>query len=392
MSNEPNKTILLIAGDLSGDINTARLAREVRGRHPGWTLHAIGGAHLGAEAQQSPGGQWLGDTRDMSGIGIYASLAMFPRARSLSLRLKKFAAENKIDAAVQCDWGTFNCGHLDFFKKSGVPVLYYFPPGSWRRTGRSGLGIAHLVKRVATPFEWSAKRLAAAGCDAEWVGHPMLEQPRDPARRAALRREFGIAENEKLVALLPGSRIAEVQCLSPRLAAASEKLREKSGVRFIVASPENRIAAVRKFFPDSVKIVAERAADVLLACDAAVVKSGTATLEAAVIGAPQVVVYDFPWIGRIEWLFLWMWKKNIPFIAMPNVILQRMAVRELLGLDCKPAAIAECVIALLNDETLRARLAQDYAEIRRQLGSELGKSGTLRTSEILDEMLAQPTK
>jgi lipid-A-disaccharide synthase len=389
VANESQKTILLIAGDLSGDINTARLARTVRERHPGWTLIAIGGEHLGGETRQSPGGQWLGDTRDMSGIGIYASVAKFPRAVVLSRRLKKFSAANKIDAVVMCDWGAFNCGHLNFFKKIAVPVLYYFPPGSWRRTGRGGLGIAPFVARVATPFEWSAQRLVATGCNAEWVGHPMLEKPRDPARRAELRREFGVAENEKLVALLPGSRMAEVKCLAPRLAAAAEIFREKKGVRFIVATPQNRLETARKFFPDRIKIVGERAAEALLACDAAVVKSGSATLEAAVLGAPQVVVYDFPWIGRIEWLFLWMWKKNVPFIAMPNVILQRMAVQELLGPGCTPAAIAKSVTALLEDEPLRARLARDCDEIRRALGSELGKPGSLRTAEILDEMLAQ---
>jgi lipid-A-disaccharide synthase len=361
----------------------------VRERHPGWTLHAVGGSRLGAEAEQSPGGRWLGDSSDLSAMGIYSAVTVYPRAHALSWRMRKFVSANRIDAAVLCDWGAFNCRHLKFFKKKGVPVLYYFPPGSWRRTGSGGLGIAPLVDRVATPFEWSARRLAGAGCKAEWVGHPMLEQRLDPAHRAALRREFGAAENERLVALLPGSRMSEVKCLAPRMAAVAGMLRTQSAVRFVAAAPGNRFDAVRGFFPEWVNVVSERAADALFACDAAVVKSGTATLEAAVIGTPQVVVYDVPRIGRLEWILLWMWKKNVPFIAMPNVILQRMAVQELLGWNCTTDAIATSVTALLEDEPLRARLGRDYAEIRRQLGSELAKPGSVRTAEILDEMLAQ---
>ena len=94
------------------------------------------------------------------------------------------------------------------------------------------------------------------------------------------------------------------------------------------------------------------------------------------------------WIGRIEWLLLWMWKKNIPFIAMPNMILQRQAVPELLGLDCTPEKIAKAVAQLLDDEPVRAKMAEDYREIRERLGAALPKSATERTAEILEEMLA----
>lgn len=392
MTTTPKTSILLLAGDVSGDINTARLAKVLRERHPDWTLHAVGGEHLGGEAEKSPGGKWIGDTTDLSGVGIYSSIRMYPRARRLWYFLKQFVRENKIDAAVLCDWGAFNCPALEFLKTAGVPGLFYFPPGSWRRRGRGGLGIAGVAARIATPFEWSAQRLLAAGGNAEWVGHPMLEIHYDEEKREALRREFGIGAGEKLIALLPGSRMSEITCLGPRLAETAEILRKSGGLNFIVAASRNRVESVRKFFPEWVKIVSDRASDVLFACDAAVVKSGTATLEAAVIGAPQVMVYDFPWVGRIEWLFLWMWKKNIPFIAMPNVILQRMAIQELLGLQCKPEAIAREVSELLQDDAKRKRLAEDYAEIREKLGAKLPHSATERTAEILEEMLEEKGK
>jgi lipid-A-disaccharide synthase len=123
-----------------------------------------------------------------------------------------------------------------------------------------------------------------------------------------------------------------------------------------------------------------------MACDAAVVKTGTSTLEAAVIGAPQIAVYDFGWIMRLEWVLLWMWKR-IPFVAMPNIILERMAVPELLGPDSRPEAILIALKELLNNEVTRGRMQEDYREIRRLLGSKLEKPATLRVAEIIDEML-----
>ena len=385
--NQPN--ILFIAGDVSGDLNTARLARLLLERHPQWTLHAIGGPHLGAVAAKSAGGQWVGDTSDLSGIGIYSSLKMVPRARGLQLKLQGFVRGRKIDAVVLCDWGAFNCKQIPFLKNAGIPILYYFPPGSWRRTGRGGLGIARQVERIATPFEWSAQRLRDAGGNVEWVGHPLLEIQYGEGARAALRKEFGTGENEKLIALLPGSRMSEISCLGPRLAAAAELLRGQiPGAHFAAAVSQSRLEAVKRHLPEWVKIVPERAADVLYACDAAIVKSGTATLEAAVIGAPQVMVYDLPWIGRFEWLFLWMWKRNVPFIAMPNVILQRLAIRELLGFECTPEKIAQTITGLLNDAPTREKMASDYREIREKLGAALPKPATLRTAEILEEMVS----
>jgi lipid-A-disaccharide synthase len=387
---QSNKTsILLIAGDVSGDFNAAKLARTLLERHPDWALYAVGGPYLGAEVTKSPGGRLIEDSSDLSAMGITSVIKIIPRSLAMAFRMRKFVRAHSIDAVVMCDWGAFNCRQFDFFKEAGIPVLYYFPPGSWHRTGTSGLGIVPWVDRVATPFEWSAQRLTAAGCKAEWVGHPMLETQYTEEKRVQLRAEFGAGPNEKLVALLPGSRLPEIKHLGPRLAAVAEILRaKKGGTQFVVATPQHRVEAVKKHFPDWVKIVSDRAADVLFACDAAVVKSGTGTLEAAVIGAPQVAVYDVGWLTRIEWVLLWMYKK-IPFVTLPNIILQRLAVQELLGLNCTSEKIAQAISELLEDESRRAKMAEDYREIREKLGARLPLPATQRTAEILEELLLE---
>jgi lipid-A-disaccharide synthase len=290
---------------------------------------------------------------------------------------------------VLCDWGYFNCAQLKFLRKRNIPVLYYFPPRSWQRHGNAGLGIVPLVDRVATPFDWSARRLISAGCDAEWVGHPLLESRPTPAKRLALRREFGVRGDEKLIALLPGSRIPEINVLAPRVAEAAQILRLKGKTQFVATVSPDLVQRTARALPAWVKVVGGRSADALAACDAAIVKTGTATLEATVLNAPQVAIYDFDWVRRAEWIALWAWKR-IPFIAMPNIILQRMAIPELLGFDCNGKAIAEAVSELLENDIRRHRMLADYDEIRQQLGSELPGTATQRAASIIEEMLGGP--
>jgi lipid-A-disaccharide synthase len=382
-----SRSILFIAGDLSGDAYTSRLAERLAERHPDFILHALGGKQLGHVAERT-GGTWVRDTTNCSAIGISSVIRIFFRAGWLQHQMRRFVRSETIDAVVLCDWGGFNCRQLEFFHKAGIPILYYFPPRSWQRTGNAGIQFARLVTRVATPFEWSAARLTAAGCHADWVGHPLLESTQESRNRKSLRQEFGREGDEKLVALFPGSRLAEIRVLAPRMAEVAAILASKLQVKFVVPVPEPLVQMVSAYFPSSVKIIVDRAADALLACDAAIVKTGSATLEAAVAGAPQVAVYDFGWVGRIEWGLLWWWKK-IPYVAMPNIILQREVVPELLGMACRTDAIAAAVTELLQNAETRQAMESGYGEIRDHLGEKLSPGATERTVEILEEMLGE---
>ena len=304
--------------------------------------------------------------------------------------MRRFLDAHHVDVAVLCDWGAFNGRILRELHARDIPVLYYFPPRSWQRSGTSGLGIVPYVTRVATPFEWSAQRLQAVGCRAEWVGHPSVEKVRLPEERAALRLRFGVPPEEKLVALMPGSRRSEIKILAPKMAQTAALLNAKRSLRFIAVLPRELGAEARSYLPPSIPIVLDCATDLLGAADAAIVKTGTASLEAVLAGTPHVAVYDFSVAGRIEWCLLWAWKR-IPFFAMPNIILQREVVPELLGPKCQPERIAGQLIRLLDDGPARRQMLQDYELIRHALGSELPVPATERTAQILEEML-QATK
>lgn len=381
-------SIVLIAGDVSGDVHIAALARTLLANDPDRTLHALGGRRVRKVIVQSPNGHFLGDTTNCSAIGIPSAIRAYFRCRRLGHRLFEFVRTHHIDLAVLCDWGAFNGRVLPVLHALGIPTLYYFPPRSWQRTGSSGLGIVPYVTRVATPFQWSAERLRNAGARAEWVGHPSLENIPALGERPALRLKFGIEPNETLVALLPGSRPSEIRLLASRMAKAVSIVKAQTPVQFIAVVPRELADEARSHLPPSIQIVGDCAKELLLASDAAVVKTGTGTLEAVLAGTPQVAVYDLSVATRIEWCLLWAWR-GIPFVAMPNIILQREAVPELIGPNCKPKKIAQALMRLLEDEAGRDKMLRDYALIRRALGSELVRAPTERTAQIVEEMLSE---
>ncbi|MEO6907846.1 MAG: hypothetical protein ABI210_08140 [Abditibacteriaceae bacterium] len=370
--------IFICAGDVSGDIHSAEVAHRIRLLHSNWQIDAVGGEHL-----RDAGANIIGDSSGFGVIGVTSAWAVVPRALILQRRIFRYLQTERPDAVVLCDWGAFNTRLFSRLKKYRIPILYYFPPRSWQRTGTGGLGIAPFVDRVATPFEWSAKRLREAGCNAEWVGHPILE----PMQRN--KEALGNERDENLIALLPGSRKMEWKWIAPKIADAARIIKQhKPDMRFVAVVPNGASKHVQKYFLGICEVSEGSAAKVLLQCQAAIVKSGTVTLEAAVCDTPQVVVYDVPPLLRAQWVLTGLGKK-VPFVAMPNIIAGHEIIPELLGLRCRESLIAEKVLLLLNDANYRAKMKEDYARVRRALGSELPFAATERTVQILEEMLEE---
>ncbi len=376
-----SKTLFVSAGDLSGDFHCSLLLAELLKRHPDWKICALGGSKI-----RATGAQMLGDTSELGVIGFASALAILPQTLRLRFRALRWLQNNRPDAAILCDWGGFNARLLPDLKRLGIPVLYYFPPRSWQKLGSGGLSIAPLCQAIATPFEWSARRLIEAGGSAQWVGHPILETARAAKSRDEVRAEFGVGESQKFIALLPGSRALERRVIAPHIAGAVEILRRRFDARFFVAATTGTTARLRKLFSGEVEIVENRAFDLLRACDAAIVKSGTSTLEAAVAGAPQVVVYDVPALLRAQVRLTGLLKK-MPFVAMPNIILERGAVPELLGDDCRADKIAAALGEILENEERTARMRADYALVCQSLGENLPYTATHQTADLVEEMV-----
>ena len=371
--------IFLSVGDLSGDIHCALLVRELLRRHPNREIHALGGTHV-AQA----GAHLLGDTSGLGVIGFASALAVVPRSLKLKKRALNWIETHKPAAAILCDWGGFNTRLLPDLKRLNVPVLYYFPPRSWQKRGDGGLQIAPFCERIATPFEWSAERLSDAGARADWVGHPILERIADIAPREELRAKFGIGVDERLVVALPGSRPLELSSIAPHVARACEVLAKRGATILVAAAPGAKLKLEPLFRFPNTQIVEGQSLELLRAADAAIVKSGTSTLEAAATNTPQIVVYDVPPLLRAQ-VHLTGLRRKIPFVAMPNIILEREIVPELLGEKCRARFIVDEIESVL--ETANAhRMREDYARVRAALGEGLPYTATARTADFVDEI------
>ena len=372
--------LFLSVGDLSGDIHCAALVHELLKRHPDWQISALAGT-----ATAAAGAQIIGDTSGLGVIGFSSAMAILPRSLRLMKRATKWVETNQPDAAILCDWGGFNTRILPNLNEAQIPVFYYFPPRSWQKSGDGGLQIAPHCARIATPFPWSAKRLSEAGGKASWVGHPILERLHHATPREQLRAEFGVAQGETLVALLPGSRAMELKSIAPHVARAVEMLKNPKR-RFAVAAAPGAAPALRKIFGGNVQIIEDRTFDILRAADFAIVKSGTSTLEAAVANCPQIVVYDAPralhWQAAITCL-----RRKTQFIGMPNIIAGRAVVPEIVGDDCRAKNIAHAVESILGDAAKLAQMNLDYASVRRELGADLPRGATAATADGIEEML-----
>ena len=300
-----SRSLLFVAGDVSGDVHCARLARLVLQRHPNWKITALGGPHL-----RAAGAHLLADTSGFGVIGFAAALSLIPHALLLQRQVLAWLKNHPVDAVILCDWGAFNARLLPKLKAQNVLTVFYFPPRSWQKTGAGGVGIAREVDVIATPFEWSAQRLNQAGGKAYWVGHPVLELRDEIGNREQLRREFGVAHNEKMIALLPGSRALEWKYIAPHINDAVTILKRESNLKFVAAIAPGAQKRARKYLQAGIRVVENRSAQVLACCDAAIVKSGTSTLEACALNAPQVVVYDVPYLLRLQWK--WTLQKKVP--------------------------------------------------------------------------------
>lgn len=372
--------LFLSVGDLSGDIHCAALVRELLERHPDWQIFALAGA-----ATRAAGARIVGDTSGLGVIGFSSALRVVPRSLRLKKRALQWLQANPCDCAILCDWGGFNTRLMPDLKQLKIPMLYYFPPRSWQKTGDGGLQIAPDCAAIATPFSWSAQRLNEAGGRAHWVGHPILERLDNAGTRTDLRAQFGVAGDETLIVLLPGSRPMELRSIAPHVARACEML-AKEKRRFVVAAAPGATEVLKKVFGAGFQIIEDRTFDLLRAADFAIVKSGTSTLEAAVANCPQIVVYDAPRL--LHWqVALTGLRKKIPFIGMPNIIAGREIIPEILGDECRAQDIAAQAATLLSDNTRLAQMRADYALVRTALGAELGQSATVATANLVEAIV-----
>jgi len=359
----PGSEIFISAGEVSGDQHAAALLTELRQIRPELSAWGVGGPRLAAAGQQQVAG-----IEELSLVGITEVLPKLRSILSLLRRLGRELARRRPPVVLLVDAPDFNLRLAKAAHALGLRVVYFITPQVWAwRRGRLGEIRRNVdLALCILPFEESFFK--EAGVRAEYVGHPLIDLVHPSAPKLDLRADLALDPARPVIALLPGSRRSEVRSLLPSLLGAARLLsRRRPRPQFVVPAAS---AAVRPLLtplagePIAAHIVEGRAWDCLAAADAAVVTSGTATLETALIGTPFVTIY------RVSPLSHAIAKRLIHarWVSLPNLLLGEPAVRELLQNDCRPETIAHEVERLLDDPAAAGRLKDKCGKVRSLLG------------------------
>ena len=370
MSSEKN--VLIVAGESSADRYAAQLVQRLRQLESGTRIAFFG---TGGDRMQQAGVCLLAHIRDLAHIGPSDALSHFRRYYSTYRALLHRAEQDRPAVAVLLDFPDFNLRLAKKMKRAGVGVIYYISPQLWAwRRGRIRTVRRYVDKMlVILPFEEEYYR--SRGVAVEFVGHPLLEDFAPDCGREQFLRRLDLDPRARTVALLPGSRRKEVDHILATLLLASVQLLDKGPAQFLISAapavdPEHLRRILDTVVPSgklkrNFRIVRSEARDVLANSDFAFVKSGTSTLEAALVGTPFLVVYK---ISPVSWL-----AGNIlirsEFKGLVNLIAGDRIVPEFLQGEATPEALAHTALQYLESEQDASRMKSRLAGIRAKLGA-----------------------
>ena len=352
------REILFVAGEVSGDLHAAAVARALREAGAPYTLTGVGG-----DAMRDAGVELIEHTVSAAVMGFIAPIRHLPRLARLRKTLRARIRGGRVALVVLIDSAGFNMGIAAAATEAGVPTLYYITPQVWAsRAGRLAK-LARTVTRAAVILPFEETLLRQHGVNATFVGHPLLDRARGMPSRDEARRMLGLELGRPVLALFPGSRAQEIaRHLDPFVAAASELQRRVPSLQVVVSSaPHVNIPPERCPYP----LVHAASFAVLRAADAALCKSGTTTLEAAIALCPLAVAYR---TSGFEYALARRLVK-IPFIGLVNIVAGRMVAPEFVQDALQPAALADALRPLLQpDSPQRATQVEGLRAVRDSLG------------------------
>jgi len=355
---------MIVAGEASGDIYGADLAREAFKLHPDIHFFGIGGARM-----REAGVETLVDSADMAVVGLVEVLKHFNVISDAFLKLKKILLDDRPDLLILIDYPGFNLRLAKIARKAGVRVLYYISPQIWAwRQGRVKK-IARLVDHMAVILPFEAPFYERAGVPVSFVGHPMLDMVNVNMDRSQAAASFGLDPARKIVGLFPGSRKNELERLLPVIIGSAVQLKSRfPDIQFALplASTLNSAAIAPQLAAAGldVTITRDRIHDLIRACDAVISVSGTVTLEIALVGTPMVIIY------KLSPLTYQLAKRlvKVPNIGLCNIVAGETVVRELIQDEANTGNISAEIGTILTDAGYDGTIRHKLAQIRSRLG------------------------
>ncbi len=370
--------ILLVAGEASGDVHGADLVSALKAQQPQLDIFGVGGPALRAAGMQT-----LVDAAAIAGMGLFEAADKLTALWRTYRALTHILRTHPPDLLVLIDFPEFNLRLAKVAKRVNVPVFYYISPQVWAWRRKRVHTIAKRVDLLAAVFPFEPDFYTAHGCSVEFVGHPLVGRVRPTRSRADTLRRYRLDPARKTIALLPGSRTQEVRYLLPPLLHATSTLGDSYQFILAVASTLDldQIETVARSHPVTIHVVQGDTYNVAHAADLALVASGTATLEMALLERPMVIVYRLaPVTYALARLFV-----RVPFIGMPNLIAGRQIVPELIQSAVTPERIAAEARRLLTDARAYSVAQEGLREVRTRLGEP---GAATRAANLIFSLLA----
>lgn len=380
IANPPR--IAMVAGEPSGDLLAASLLKGLTQTLPEGTRYSgIGGPRMTAEGFEA---HWPMDKLTVR--GYVEALRHIPEILGIRNEIKRQLLAEPPSVFIGVDAPDFNFGLEQPLREAGIPTVHFVCPSIWAWRGGRIKKIAKAVDHMLCVFPFETALLAKAGVEASYVGHPLADEiPLEPDVTGA-RRELGIAEGGPVIAVLPGSRRSEISLIGPTFFDAMELMqRREPGVRFLMPAANPALRELLQPLVDahpnlSLTITDGRAQTAMTAADAILVKSGTVTLEAALLKKPMVISYKVPWLtGQI------MKRQGyLPYVGLPNILAGRFVVPEILQHFATPEALADATLKQLNDDANRRTLTEIFTDMHIALRQNTSQKAAEAVARVLE--------
>lgn len=373
------KKLFIITGEFSADVHAAGVVKILKTKMPDLQIEAVGGTNLAM-----CGVKLFANHKKMEAAGFNAKILKehLDLGKNLLNYLKK---EYKPDVVLLLDYGGFNLNMAKFIKLEmpKTKILYFIPPQIWASRKWRIKAVKKYIDKVLYIFPFEEELYKGNNIPSEFVGHPLVaELPRMFAKEIFFL-EQGLEPAKKLISVFPGSRDFEILMLMPTLMKSVELLHKKfPEVQFALCqSPSIKDTLLRNYkIPSYVKIIKGNNYDLLAMSDALILASGTVALEAALYKTPMVVCYRAPWLLYTIYLMV----RCIKQVSLPNIILRKEVVPELIQAKCKPKIIAEHVSKIIGDTPERSQMIYELSKLSEKLSE---KNALERVADNVTEFL-----
>ncbi len=373
--------VMVLAGEASGDLHAARMVQALQ--QCGQDIRLRG---MGSDQLRAVGVDLLFDCKSIAVVGLFEILRHWPQIKRALHTIEAAIVEDPPDLLILVDYVEFNLRMAAVAKRLGVKVLFYVSPQIWAWRPERINKIGTLVDMMAVIFPFEVSYYQRAKIPVRYVGHPLSGHVMPGCSRDAFMREHNIPSEKKIIGLLPGSRASEIRYILPVLLDTARCLnRNRDDIVFALPlAPSLSQSDIEQYINKSgiknILLLDGRAYDVMHCADSIAIASGTATLEAAIIGVPMAIVYK---VNALSWL--WMKRKlQIAHVGLANIVAQREIVPEFIQTNCRGELIAKEITRQLDESGYRNTMLKALSSVSTLLG---GKDTAQEVAALVLDML-----